>query len=277
MPDIISTYFNIPQMDQFHRYDSPASNVRYYHHLKSAIVRDFVVKEAGADKIFLDAGAGRGPYCAIAAPLYKKIYCYEFDPAELSAAKNNTAPFSEKIEYAQVDLRSIPLADNSIDTIVCSEVLEHIPDQNQAMAELFRTLKPGGKILFSMPNAFSLFYMNVRRKKNHQVILNELKQSGKNVFMSPEEARISYGEWEMIRHISFPFWKIEEIARTQDFKIIKRHGANILPMPTVVRSLLMRKFPFFFKIWVATDRFFGTIFPRLGSFYFLTLQKPAQK
>ena len=49
---------------------------------------------------------------------------------------------------------SLPFPDASFDKIVCSEVLEHIPDYRQAVAEIERILKPGGTLAVSVPRYF---------------------------------------------------------------------------------------------------------------------------
>ena len=51
------------------------------------------------------------------------------------------------------DICSIPLKDNSFDTILCTEVLEHLPDPNKAINELTRLLKSGGKLILTAPFA----------------------------------------------------------------------------------------------------------------------------
>lgn len=49
------------------------------------------------------------------------------------------------------DITSIPLPDESIDAILCTEVFEHIPDAVSALKEFHRLLKPGGVILITAP------------------------------------------------------------------------------------------------------------------------------
>lgn len=46
---------------------------------------------------------------------------------------------------------ALPFADASFDKIICSEVLEHIPDYHQALAEIGRVLKPHGTLAISVP------------------------------------------------------------------------------------------------------------------------------
>ena len=45
----------------------------------------------------------------------------------------------------------LPFADDSFDKVICSEVLEHIPDYRGALAEIRRVLKPGGLLCASVP------------------------------------------------------------------------------------------------------------------------------
>ncbi len=51
------------------------------------------------------------------------------------------------------DILSIPLPDNSVDAIMCTEVLEHIPDPIGAIKEFSRLVKPGGYLLTTAPFA----------------------------------------------------------------------------------------------------------------------------
>ena len=52
---------------------------------------------------------------------------------------------------AAADVTRLPFGDACFDLVVCSEVLEHIPDQQTAMDELVRVLKPGGQLVVSVP------------------------------------------------------------------------------------------------------------------------------
>ncbi|MBU2983968.1 class I SAM-dependent methyltransferase [Saccharophagus degradans] len=49
---------------------------------------------------------------------------------------------------------NLPFADHSFDHIICSEVLEHIPNYQSFFAELHRLLKPGGNLCLSVPRAW---------------------------------------------------------------------------------------------------------------------------
>ncbi len=51
----------------------------------------------------------------------------------------------------QMDLTDIPFPEASFDVIYASHVLEHVPDDRKAMAELYRVLKPGGWAVLLVP------------------------------------------------------------------------------------------------------------------------------
>jgi len=49
------------------------------------------------------------------------------------------------------DITAVPAPDASFDAILCSEVLEHVPDPTRALDEFSRLLKPGGKLILAAP------------------------------------------------------------------------------------------------------------------------------
>ncbi len=50
-----------------------------------------------------------------------------------------------------LDLQDVDLPDDSLDVVVCSHVLEHVPDTDRALDELYRIIKPGGHLLLLVP------------------------------------------------------------------------------------------------------------------------------
>ncbi|MFI5622602.1 class I SAM-dependent methyltransferase [Nocardioides sp. NPDC051685] len=91
----------------------------------------------------LDAGAGRSPYRG----LFKHARYEAADFAQLSSAY---AP----LDYV-CDITDIPVDDGTFDRVICNQVLEHVPEPEKAVAELYRVLKPGGRIFLSAPLFFA--------------------------------------------------------------------------------------------------------------------------
>jgi len=61
------------------------------------------------------------------------------------------APDERAFSLSVGNALKLPFADGSFDLIVCSEVLEHIPDFEQALSEITRILKPGGQLAITVP------------------------------------------------------------------------------------------------------------------------------
>ena len=51
----------------------------------------------------------------------------------------------------RLDLQDIELPDSSIDVVLTPHVLEHVPDTGKALSELFRVMKPGGRVFLQVP------------------------------------------------------------------------------------------------------------------------------
>lgn len=258
--DTLNNIFGLEFMDDIHEYPNLFSNIRYYHRLKARIVNNFIYKNSSLDKIFLDAGSGRGPYCLIAARLFKEVYCDEYNKEELEKAeKYITDKKINNVNFVNNDLTKLSYPDNVVNVIVCSEVLEHIPERQKACDELYRVLKPGGKLLLSMPQKNSLFYKHVQ--KTHKDYLNQLE---------PEDTNADL--WHFMQHVKFSYKDIENIAKKSGFKIIKRYGANVLPLGEKIFTKIY-KVPLLFKMYVNIEFLLEKIFPRFASFYFIELTK----
>lgn len=72
--------------------------------------------------------------------------------SQFRVAERNMQP----INFLTADLLKLPLADSSIDLLLCCEVVEHLPDPLTAFAEMVRILKPGGYAFITTPNPDNL-------------------------------------------------------------------------------------------------------------------------
>jgi len=62
-----------------------------------------------------------------------------------------TSDLHSPLADVKADLTNLPFADASFDVVFCNHVLEHIPDDDKAMRELYRVLKHGGWGIFQIP------------------------------------------------------------------------------------------------------------------------------
>ena len=70
--------------------------------------------------------------------------------------------FKKKRDYSNLDIvsdiTSIPIENDYFDAVMCVEVFEHLPNPIEALLELNRVLKPGGKLILTAPFASLTHY-----------------------------------------------------------------------------------------------------------------------
>ncbi len=104
---------------------------------------------AAGDRVrgqILENGCGVGMYVEHLTPLGGQIFGLEFDFERAAEA----ALRSPRILNAAGE--NLPYPDSSFDLILSHEVLEHVTDDRQAIAEMARVLKPGGRAIIFVPN-----------------------------------------------------------------------------------------------------------------------------
>lgn len=97
-----------------------------------------------------DIGCETGFMVHALAPKTAKVVGIDIDEAMLELARE--AAHHPNVEFKTSDLYQLDLPDAHFDKVICSEVLEHIPEVERAISELIRITKPGGYIYISLPN-----------------------------------------------------------------------------------------------------------------------------
>ena len=94
----------------------------------------------------LDVGAGTCPY----RPLFAHCEYRTHDFKKYKGVKlGNTTNYGH-IDY-ESEITKIPVPDQSFDVVLCTEVLEHVPEPIEAVREMIRILKPGGRLFLTAP------------------------------------------------------------------------------------------------------------------------------
>jgi len=115
-----------------------------------------------ADDRLLDIGCGFGRHAYQAARLGAEVVAFDFGADEVRNVLNTFGamivggeidPARTRVGAVQGDALALPFGDGSFDRIIASEVLEHIPADEVAMAELARVLRPGGTMAVTVPRA----------------------------------------------------------------------------------------------------------------------------
>ena len=109
--------------------------------------------------LVLDMGCGAGRHAFETVRRGCRIVALDQSLEELVDVRNTFAAMIEAGELhdevqgqpVSADALKLPFADETFDRIICSEVLEHIPDDQTAIGELARVLRPGGSIAVTVP------------------------------------------------------------------------------------------------------------------------------
>ena len=104
------------------------------------LIRDleFAINKYAKGKV-LDIGCGNKPYAK-----YFENFCNEFIGCDIVQSSENKVDIICKAT-------DIPLENQSLDTIFCTQVIEHIADHDKLISEMFRLLKPNGFVILSGP------------------------------------------------------------------------------------------------------------------------------
>jgi SAM-dependent methyltransferase len=112
-------------------------------------VRKFMIFAANnitKDSLLLDAGAGD---CR-----YKKHFQHvRYESCDFADVFDKS---SKGIHTFTCDLEDIPREDNHYDAIINTQVLEHVPNPEKVLKELYRVLKTGGKLFLTAPQGWGV-------------------------------------------------------------------------------------------------------------------------
>jgi len=76
-----------------------------------------------------------------------KLTGVDLSPAMLDVARERAGNLDRDVDLQEGDAHHLPFADESFDTVVCTFSLCNIPDPHQALTEMQRVLRPGGRLV----------------------------------------------------------------------------------------------------------------------------------
>ena len=109
-----------------------------------------------ASTTVIDVGCGDGGFIGFCAQHGAEVIFVDSDEVKLRATQDRIKQTSATAYQGIVsNCAPIPLSDGVGDLVVCTEVLEHVPDPMAFLAELVRVAKPGARLLITVPDARS--------------------------------------------------------------------------------------------------------------------------
>jgi ubiquinone/menaquinone biosynthesis C-methylase UbiE len=145
----------------------------------------FILKEIDTSKLNLviDVGAEAGRFSLLTANANVSVIGIDIDSYSLRRLKQK----NDGIPVIQADARKIPLKDGTFDAVLMIEVLDYIPQTNEALTECNRILKPKSSLILSFGNQSSA-KAKLRQLKgktymhSYDQVIRTLRDSGFAVF-----------------------------------------------------------------------------------------------
>ncbi|HEY1119762.1 MAG TPA: class I SAM-dependent methyltransferase [Acidimicrobiales bacterium] len=204
-------------------------------------------------ELVLDLGSGPGRHAFETMRRGARVVLCDYDTGELAQARTLASAMVEAGEIGSTDHIAttqgdgvfLPFPDGTFDRIIAAEVLEHIPDDEGAIAELHRVLKPGGVIAVTIPAwfpekvcwALSDEYHAPHVPGGHVRIYteNELRRKLREVGLKPGDAHHAHS-------LHSPYWWLRcaiDPQHSDDHPLVKAY-LKLLTWDIVERPLVTR-------------------------------------
>jgi len=109
-----------------------------------------------ADRSVLEIGSGRGELVRSLLGLARAprhLVAVDFARSAVQYGRRRTEETNgHRVSWAVGSIQDIPVADAAFDTVISCETIEHVVEPMQAMREIHRVLRPGGRLLLTTPN-----------------------------------------------------------------------------------------------------------------------------
>ena len=205
------------------------SHTWQHHVLRVAIndLRSLFSDELPTAPVILDAGCGQGKSFQYLDKTFapKRLIGLDADPLSLHLSAEEARRQGIDIELIGSDCAELKVADDSIDILFCHQTFHHLVQQDRALAEFYRVLKPGGYLLFAESTDAYIDTWVIRWLFRHPMHVQ------KSAAQYLEMIRDQGFEFEP-QNISYPYlwW-----SRSKDFGLLERVGL-LKPKPVGQRD-----------------------------------------
>lgn len=159
--------------EQYMKLKNYLFNYRFRKIMIKSTFENYISKKSDKDLFLVDIGSGISPV----TPYPNKTLFLELERKAVDFLK------SKGLNAKKGDITKLPLKNNSVDVIFCSEVLEHVPAYNKALKECARVLKSGGALILTVPTHMHYWkddddYVGHIRRFNPDTLQNDIRKAG---------------------------------------------------------------------------------------------------
>ncbi|GIW80456.1 MAG: S-adenosylmethionine-dependent methyltransferase [Gemmatales bacterium] len=103
------------------------------------------------EKVVLDIGCGSGRFATrlLESAPERRIIGLDLSEAMLRGARWRSDESDGRIHVVQGDSEHLPFPDNYFDLVTCNHSFHHFPNQKRVIEEMYRVLRPGGRLMIS--------------------------------------------------------------------------------------------------------------------------------
>lgn len=124
----------------------------------------------------VDVGCGDGAFIHFCARQGAEVYFVDRDPVSLAATEAKISQSPARDHHGLLsECDPIPLPDGTGDLVICTEVLEHVPDPVKMLHELIRVAKPGAQLLITVPDARSETFVGATAPPQYFQVPNHIR------------------------------------------------------------------------------------------------------
>jgi ubiquinone/menaquinone biosynthesis C-methylase UbiE len=173
--------------------------------------------------VLLDAGCGQGKSFRLLHEAFapQRLIGLDADPHSVALSRAEAARENMAADILAGDCAAIELADASVDLVFCHQTFHHLVEQERALAEFWRVLKPGGLLLFAESTKAYIDTWVIRWFFRHPMHVQK---------SADEYLAMLRGQGFVFepRHVSLPYlwW-----SRSADFGLLERWGLRAPPPP----------------------------------------------
>ena len=205
------------------------SHVWQHHVLRVAIndLRELFAGPLPEAPVLLDAGCGQGKSFGLLAEAFApaRIIGLDADPHSLDCSRAEAERLGLDVQLIASDCAAIDLPDASVDLLFCHQTFHHLVEQEQALAEFWRVLKPGGRLLFAESTQYYIDTWVIRWLFRHPM---HVQKSAEGYLAMLRDQGFEF----VADNISYPYlwW-----SRSKDFGLLERWGL-MKPKPAGQRN-----------------------------------------